>query len=42
LRCRYANDETDGRSMLAMKLHLEIQRLKDAKAHAKQKPQSPR
>ncbi|KAL0046633.1 hypothetical protein WJX82_005787 [Trebouxia sp. C0006] len=39
---RYANDETDGRSMLAMKLHLEIQRLRDAKARAKQKSQSPR
>ncbi|DBA80849.1 TPA: hypothetical protein ACH3X1_008063 [Trebouxia sp. C0004] len=37
---RYASDETNGRSMLAMKLHLEIQRLRDAKAHAQQKPQS--
>ncbi|DBA68731.1 TPA: hypothetical protein ACH3X2_013428 [Trebouxia sp. C0005] len=39
---RYANDETNGRSMLATKLHLEIERLRDASAHAKQKPQSPR
>ncbi len=39
---RYASDETDGRSMMAMKLHLEIQKVREARAQAKQRSPSPR
>ena len=39
---RYLHDETEGRTMMAMKLHLQIQQAKQAHTHTKKRHESPR
>ena len=42
MHSRYLNDETEGRTMMAMKLHLQIQQARQAHTHSKQRRESPR